>query len=91
MNAIDRLNIFLLGANVVACVAIGLFFLRYWRQTGDRLLAIFACAFWVLGVNWLVLAFVNVDEVRTALYGVRLLAFVLILWGIWEKNRGPAA
>lgn len=44
-------------------------------------------AFWIFGVNWLALAFSEKDEVRTALYAVRLAAFVLILVGILDKNR----
>jgi hypothetical protein len=81
------LNNFLLGMVVMACAAAGLFFLRFWRKTHDRLFAIFAIAFWVLGVNWLALAFINQDEVQTWLYGVRLAAFVLIMAGIIDKNR----
>ena len=81
------LNRFILGAVVMACGVSGLFFLRFWRKTHDRLFAIFAIAFWVLGLNWLFLAFTDQDEVRTILYIVRLLAFVLILYGIWDKNR----
>lgn len=85
-------NPFLLGAIVMACVAIGLFFLRFWRQTRDRLFLIFAIAFWALGVNWLALAWLtaishDANEVRTALYTMRLLAFIVILWGIFDKNR----
>jgi hypothetical protein len=81
------LNQFFLGAVVLACVVAGLFFLRFWRKTHERLFLYFAIAFWTLGVNWLALAFTNQDEVRTALYVVRLLAFVLILYAILEKNR----
>lgn len=82
----DSLNQFMLGACVMACAAIGLFFLRYYRKTRDGLLAIFAFAFWVLGMNWLALAFTHEDEVRTWLYVVRLLAFLLILGAIVQKN-----
>ena len=81
------LNNFLLGMIVMASLAAGLFFLRFWRKTRDRLFAIFAIAFWVLAANWLALAFINKDEIRTALYIVRLAAFVLILIGIIDKNR----
>ena len=84
-------NQFLLGAAVACCAAIGLFFLRFWRKTRDRLFAIFAVAFWAMGVNWLLLAFVAPDEVRTFLYLIRLFAFVLILVGIIDKNRGRRA
>lgn len=85
------LNSFLLGAIVMACMAAGLFFVRFWRKSHDRLFLIFAIAFWVLGVNWLCLAFTEKDEVRTALYAVRLVGFILILVGIWDKNRPKRA
>ena len=92
-------NQFLLGAVVVACLSAGLFFLRFWRRTRDRLFAAFAVAFWVLGLNWAALAWLQitrpeqpneVDEVRTALYVVRLLAFLLILAAVIDKNRTRA-
>ena len=80
-------NQFLLGGVVAMCIVAGLKFLLFWRRTHDRLFLIFAIAFWTLGANWLALAILNQDEVRTALYAVRLLAFLLILWGIIDKNR----
>ena len=86
----NPLTQFMLGAIVMACAAAGLFFLRFWRKTRDRLFAIFAVAFWVLGLNWLALAFTRADEVRTALYAVRFLAFLVILLGILDKNRSRA-
>ena len=78
---------FMLGGLVMGCFVAGLFFLRFWRKTRDRLFAIFAVAFWLLGVNWLALAFTQQDEVKTIYYAVRLLAFVLILYAIIDKNR----
>ena len=85
------LNQFLLGAIVMACGVAGLYFLRFWRKTHDRLFAYFAVAFWVLGANWLLLAFINQDEVRTWLYVIRLCAFLVILYAILEKNRAGRA
>lgn len=81
------MNEFMLGAMATASGVIGLFFLRYWRKTSDGLFLCFALAFWMLGGNWFVLAFVNRDEPQTALYSMRLLAFCLIIAGIWVKNR----
>jgi hypothetical protein len=81
------LNQFLLGAVVMGCAIAGLCFLRFFRKTQDRLFAIFAIAFWLLGLNWLALAFIEANEVRTALYFVRTLAFALILAAIVDKNR----
>ena len=83
----DYPNQFMLGSCVLACAAIGLFFLRFYRKTRDSLLALFAIAFWILGANWLLLAIIQTDEVRTWLYVIRLLAFSMILWGIVQKNR----
>jgi xanthine/uracil permease len=90
MNQV-MLNQFLLGAIVLACGVAGLYFLRFWRKTRDRLFALFAVAFWVLGANWMLLAFINQDEVRTWLYAIRLCAFLVILYAILEKNRAGRA
>ena len=81
------INQLLLGGVITCCLMIGLFFCRFYVRTHDRLLLIFAIAFWLLGLNWLVLAFLHDDEIRTLLYVVRLGAFVLILVGILDKNR----
>lgn len=81
------MNQFMQGAVVMGCSIIGLFFLRFWRRTRDRLFIFFACAFWLLGINWLLLSFTRSDEPNTALYLVRLAAFIVILVGIWDKNR----
>jgi hypothetical protein len=83
----ELLNGLLLGALVTTCAVSGVFFLRFWRKTRDRLFAIFAIAFWLLGLNWLMLAFISADEVQSAIYIIRLLAFILILAGIIDKNR----
>jgi len=77
------------GALVMGTFVVGLYFLRYWRATGDRLFVMFALAFWALGINWLGLALLaTTHEARTAFYLLRLLAFVLILAAIVDKNRG---
>jgi hypothetical protein len=72
---------------VMSAAVAGTFFLRFWRRTRDRLFAIFAAAFWLMGLNWLLLAIYAGDEINSAVYGIRLLAFVLILIGIVDKNR----
>jgi predicted permease len=82
------LNIFLWGASAAASWAIGLFFLRFWRDTRDRFFAMFATAFWVLGINWIGLAMTEPqDEARTLFYLVRLLAYLAIIAAIVDKNR----
>jgi hypothetical protein len=79
------------GAIVMGYAVAGLFFLRFWRETRDRLFLIFSGAFWVLGIQRLVLAFTrDMVEDHTALYLVRLFAFLLILAAIVDKNRSGA-
>jgi hypothetical protein len=85
----DSMEQFLLGATTMGFLVAGLFFLRFWWQTHDRLFAIFALAFWLLGINRVVFAlFIEADEARSLpVYIVRLLAFGLILVAILDKNR----
>lgn len=79
---------FVSGSIVMGYVVAGLFFLRFWQQTRDRLFLIFALAFFALGVQRLGLAVsVLPVEARTDLYLVRLFAFLMILLAIVDKNR----
>ncbi len=76
------------GAIVMGYAVAGLFFLRFWRDTRDRLFLIFAVAFWILGVQRLALTLGrDMVEDQTGLYLVRLFAFLLILAAIVDKNR----
>jgi drug/metabolite transporter superfamily protein YnfA len=80
---------FLSGATMAAALVIALVFYRYWRQTRDRLFLGFALGFLVFAVSRLILAFLEEDdEGRIFVYGLRLLAFLLILAAIIDKNRG---
>jgi hypothetical protein len=79
------------GAIVMGYGVAGLFFLRFWRQTRDRLFLAFAVAFWILGLQRLGLALTrSIVEDQSSLYLVRLFAFVLILIAIVDKNRSRA-
>lgn len=67
---------------------VGLFFLKFWAQSRDRLFAMFAAAFWILGIQRLVLAATrSVFEDQAIFYSLRLLAFVIIIVAIVDKNR----
>jgi hypothetical protein len=80
---------FLSGAITMGFLVSGLFFLRFWKRTGDSLFISFAAAFWLLGLTQALLAFTDIPvEERSALYLLRLVAFSLILFSIWRKNRG---
>jgi amino acid transporter len=77
------------GAIVMGYAVVGLFFLRFWRQSRDRLFGFFALAFFVLGVQRLLLALTTqTNEGSLPLYVIRLLAFLIILAAIIDKNRG---
>jgi uncharacterized protein DUF5985 len=79
---------FLLGAVGMGFAVAGLLFVRFWRDTRDRLFLFFALAFFLLAANRAGFMLTAMHGVKgDALYGVRLLAFVLILLGIIEKNR----
>jgi peptidoglycan/LPS O-acetylase OafA/YrhL len=81
----------LAGALMLAYAISGLFLFRFWVKTRDRLFAIFALAFWVLMCERLLLVIINpATEGFPYIYSVRLLAFLLILGAIIDKNRKQA-
>jgi hypothetical protein len=80
--------LFLHGAVSMAAAIAGVLFLAYWRDSRDRLFMFFALAFWVLGINWVaVAAIAPTAEQRHWFHAIRVVAFVLILLGIADKNR----
>ena len=88
MNSVDD---FLSGLVVALALVAALVFVRFWRQGRDRLFGFFAGAFFLYGMNHLVLTFNPRDsEIRPYLYLIRLAAFLLIIVGILDKNRKAA-
>ena len=84
MSAIEQT---LFGGIAIASMVAGLFFFRFWHQTRDRFFLYFALSFWIEGLNRLALSLLEVgDEQSPLFYGVRLLAYGLILWAIWRKE-----
>ncbi len=84
-------QLFLTGAAAMACFAIGLVFLRYWKVSRDRFFLWFAAAFWIFMIGWtLRLISPQVPEHTHFLYLPRLLGFVMIVIAIVMKNRRPA-
>lgn len=74
----------------LSCVA-ALFFLRFWRKSRDRFFAFFSAAFWLMALHRVVLLGLrDSNEYVVGAYAIRLLAFVLILVAIVDKNRGPS-
>jgi hypothetical protein len=79
---------FVLGAVAALALVAALFFLRFWRRTGDGLFLAFAVAFALEALNRSVLATTEQsDEGLPIPYLIRLGAYLVILVGIVLKNR----
>jgi len=82
------MNQVLAGAVAMGLGVAGLFFLRFWRKTRDRLFALFALSLFIMAANRIGLALSALQGSRgDQLYWVRLVAFGLILLAILDKNR----
>jgi hypothetical protein len=78
---------YLAGAVTLGYFVAGVFFLRFWRKTADRLFLAFAVAFVLLALNQGIATFLEAADERTVYaYALRVLGFLLILWAIVEKN-----
>jgi hypothetical protein len=79
---------FISGAIAMGYLVAGIFFLRFWRDSRDRLFAMFGAAFFILALQRFGLEFVkDFPEKEPLWYFVRLLAFVIIIAAIVDKNR----
>jgi len=78
----------LMGAIAAGWMVAGLFFFRFWRRTQDRFFLWFALSFWLEAGNRVALGLRDgFAEDSPMLYGVRVVAYGLILLAIWQKNR----
>jgi len=83
---------FLLGAVAMAAGIAGLFFLRFWTVSRDRLFLFFSLGFFVLASTWAMVGILHpAEETRHLYYVPRLVAFGLIIVGIVDKNRRARA
>lgn len=77
----------LTGAICMGSLVIALYFLRFWRDSGDRFFLYFAASFFIEGLHRLYSALHDAGAEDSPLhYLIRLLAYGLILWAILEKN-----
>ena len=82
------MNGFIQGATMMGSAAIGLFFLRFWRKTGDRLFAAFAMAFGLMAVRRVLQSLFRIaSEHVHYFYVIQLLAYTVIIYAIIDKNR----
>lgn len=82
---------FILGMTAMGCAVGALYFLRFWRTTGDRLFLIFAVSFSLMGCIRVGLGCatelgLKPDEHSVYLYSLRLVAYLLIVAAIVDKN-----
>lgn len=78
------------GAIAVGWLLAALFFFRFWRHTRDRFFLWFALSFLLEAGNRIALGSITgAGEENPAFYGVRVVAYGLILLAIWQKNRRP--
>jgi len=83
---------FISGALTLGYFLIGVYFFRFWRDTRDRLFALFGVAFWILAIQRMAIVFVmnKGDAEQTWIYIIRLSAYILILYAIVDKNRAES-
>ncbi len=87
MNPDPVIRGFIAGGLTVGFLALALFFLKFWRRTGDRLFMIFAAAFTLLAVNHAAPVVFDIpSEHQAPVFVLRLAAFALIIWAILRKN-----
>lgn len=78
---------FVAGAISVGFVAVSLFFLKFWRRTGDDLFLAFSAAFVLLALGQTITALAEVpSENLSGVYLIRLAAFMLIICAVLTKN-----
>ncbi len=82
------LNNLIGGSLIAGYLLAGLFFFKFWKSSRDTLFVLFAAAFWILAGQRLLLT-LSTDKLedQTHLYVLRLLAYLLILAAILNKNR----
>jgi len=81
-------KLMLLGAIAMAAFTIALIFIRFWHTTRDRFFLFFSAAFALIGTGRIVLGAVpHSDDQTPVIYLIQLLAFVVILFAVIDKNR----
>jgi hypothetical protein len=78
---------FLAGALALAQTLAGVYFIRFWRKTRNSLFLSFACAFWLLAINRVIISCLGDEDERAGhSYVLRVIGFLLILGSIIHQN-----
>jgi len=79
---------FLSGVVSTGFLVAAAFFLQFWRRTKERLFLFFSAAFLLLTAERMVRFFLAADnELVPYVYCLRLVAFLLIIAAIIDKNK----
>ena len=82
------LNQFMYGAVMMASLVSGIFFLKFWKKTGDRFFAMFSAAFFLFALERWFFVFVKAQsEASSFIFIFRLIAFSIIILAVVDKNR----
>ncbi|HTI85213.1 MAG TPA: DUF5985 family protein [Alphaproteobacteria bacterium] len=87
-------QLFISGTVTMGFLVSGLFFLRFWQRTRDRLFIAFGVAFWLFAANQALVALSGVpSEHQSWFYALRIAGFALLIAAIVAKSvkRRPAA
>ncbi|MGZ5279862.1 MAG: DUF5985 family protein [Pseudobdellovibrionaceae bacterium] len=91
-----NISVFLSGIYMTSFAASGLFFLKFYKASGDRFFRLFSFACWFLAFERIALLFVAdpfasvpspVSKSESWVYLFRLVAFVIIVIAIIDRNR----
>ena len=83
-----QINQFIYGAIMMGSLCNGIFFLKFWKKTGDRFFSLCAAAFVLLSLERWLLLFIKADnETNTWIFVIRLIAFSMIIGAVIDKNR----
>ena len=78
----------LTGMIAAGLLVAGLFFFRFWRTSRDKFFLYFALSFLIEAVNRIAIGLTaNSNELAPVFYGVRVIAYGLIVLAILQKNR----
>lgn len=81
------MSAFFYGMVTMGFIFAGLFFLRFWRRTGEGLFVVFALAFWLLALNQIFLAAAGSENPLLSWEFLPSLgAFGLLIMAILIKN-----
>lgn len=86
---VNELTLFFWGATTCAAGGVALMFGRYWRRSNDRFFLWFAIAFALLAIERIVVLTAREASEASSpfVFVLRLVAFLIIILAIAEKNR----